>query len=311
MEDLQLGKKNISATTVVVTSFAVDFLDVISSLVITLLSGSVVMLTQVLEGASDLAASGILLFGLFQSKRKPDKAHPFGYGREIYFAALLAALITFGLTASFSIYFGWERFLHPHKIHDIWLVFIILVVTVFTNGYSFYLSYKRLLRKLHPKHIFRIFYKSSLIETKTTFILDLMGTIASILGIISLAVYEITGDYRLDGIGAMLIGVAIAVCSVFLLAGIKDLLIGRSAAPEVEERIRKAAMSVDEVKDVLGLRTLHIGSEKLLVDLDVHMEAKLTTTELEKLIDKIKSQIRAEVPSVKFLQVELETPRKV
>jgi divalent metal cation (Fe/Co/Zn/Cd) transporter len=114
----------------------------------------------------------------------------------------------------------------------------------------------------------------------------------------------------LDGVGAMMIGIAIAVCSVFLIAGIKDLLIGRSAAPEVEDRIKKAALSVDEVQDVLGIRTLHIGSEKLLVDLDVHMEARLTTRELEQIIDKIKSQIRAEVPSVKFIQVELETPRK-
>ena len=69
-------------------------------------------------------------------------------------------------------------------------------------------------------------------------------------------------------------------------------------------------MNGEEGKDVLGLRNLHNGSEKLLVDLDVHMEAHLTTRELEKLIDKIKAEIRREVPTVKYLQVELETPRK-
>jgi len=36
-------------------------------------------------------------------------------------------------------------------------------------------------------HILRIFYHSSLVETKTTFILDLMGASASLLGAVALA----------------------------------------------------------------------------------------------------------------------------
>ena len=55
---------------------------------------------------------------------------------------------------------------------------------------------------------------------------------------------------------------------------------------------------------------MHLGSEKLLVNLDVHMESKLNTRELEKLIDKIEERVKKEVPSAKYIQVELETPRK-
>ena len=45
------------------------------------------------------------------------------------------------------------------------------------------------------------------------------------------------------------------------------------------------------------------------MDLDVHMQSKLGTRELERLMDKIKDKIRKKVPSAKYIQVELETPR--
>jgi cation diffusion facilitator family transporter len=304
----QLSK--ITSKRVIITSFVVDLLDVVLSFTAAILSGSVVMLTQVLEGVSDLVSSGLLLVGLKRSLRKDDRTHPFGYGREIYFWSFLAAIVMFGLTSTISFYFGWQRFFYPESIKDINIAIAILVLTFFTNGYAFFLSFRRLLKRRPARHILRIFYHSSLVETKTTFILDLMGTCASLVGIVALAIYVFTGDVRFDGLGAMVIGIMLAVFSLFLVAGIRDLLVGKRASEETEAKISEAALGVEEVEQILGIKTLHIGTEKLLVDLDVHMQSRLGTRELERLIDKIKEKIREKVPSAKYIQVELETPRK-
>ena len=303
-------EKPITAKKVIVWSFAVDLLDILLSLGAAIITGSIVMFTEALEGVSDLVSSGLLLIGLKRSTKKDDRAHPFGYGREIYFWTLLAALVMFGITSSVSIYLGWERFWNPHELHDIHLAFIILFFGVITNGYAFYLSFKRLMKKRSIGQIIRIFYRSSLIETKTTFTLDLMGTVAAILRILALTAYVLTGDARFDGIGAMVVGVALAFFAFILLLGIRDLLIGRSASPETEAKIREAALAVDEVAEVLDLKTLHVGSEKLLVNLEVNMNNDLNTDELEHLMDKVKESIQIQVPSVKYIQVELETPEK-
>lgn len=303
-------EKKITAKKVIVWSFAVDLLDILLSLGAAVITGSIVMFTEALEGVSDLISSGLLLIGLKRSSRKDDRAHPFGYGREIYFWTLLAALVMFGITSSVSIYLGWERFWNPHELHDIHLAFIILFFGVITNGYAFYLSFKRLMKKRSIKQIIRIFYRSSLIETKTTFTLDLMGTVAAVLRIFALTAYVLTGDARFDGIGAMVVGVALAFFAFILLLGIRDLLVGRSASPETEAKIREAALAVDEVAKVLDLKTLHVGSEKLLVNLEVNMNNNLNTDELEHLMDKVKESIQIQVPSVKYIQVELETPEK-
>ena len=307
--DLRAEQK-ITAKKVIITSFLVDVLDVVLNFSIAILSGSVIMITQVLEGFSDLVASGFLLVGLKRSMHKEDKTHPFGYGREIYFWSLLSAIIMFGLTSTVSFYLGWERFFHPQPVKDMSVALGILILTFFTNGYAFFLSCRRLLRKRPLKHILRIFYNSSLVETKTTFTLDLMGTSASLFGAIALGIYVLTGDIKYDGLGAMVIGVTLAIFALFLVSGIRDLLVGRRASEETEKKIIEAALSVKEVEQILDLKTLHLGSERLLVDLDVHMEAKLGTKELEKLIEEIKEKIAEKVPSAKYIQVELQTPRK-
>ncbi len=300
--------KRVSASRVVLTSFIVDTIDIILNLTVVIFTGSIIMLSELLEGIADLIASGLLLVGITRSQRKANKIHPFGYGRELYFWTLLAALVMFFVTATFSIHFGWERFFNPKPIHNIYWAFVVLIIGFVTNTYALFVSINRLLRGRPFSKLFPIFLNSSLIETKTTFILDLMGSSAALLGFLSLAAYYLTHDQRLDGLGAMIIGVVLAALSLFLIGSIRDLMVGKSASKDVEDKIRSTTFSIPQVKDVLDLKTMHIGSERLLVNIEVNLEDELTTDEIEKLIDKIKEKIREEVPSVKHIQVELETP---
>lgn len=304
-KSLRLEKK-LTARRIILTSFFVDFLDVFLSFIVAILSGSVVMLTQMLEGLADLSASGLLLIGLTRSLRKEDKTHPFGYGREIYFWTLLSALLMFGITSTLSFYFGYKRFLEPQLLHDINLALFILLLTFFTNAYAFTLSLLRLLRNRSLLSIFSIFFKSSLVETKTTFTLDLMGTLASFFGLIALLIYKITGDGRYDGIGAMAIAVTLAIFSIFLVLGIKDLLVGRSASEETEKKIKDAVRSVKNVDGLSDLKTLHLGSEKLLVSLDVDIKGGLKRREVERIVGEIEFKIKKLLPSAKYVFVELE-----
>jgi divalent metal cation (Fe/Co/Zn/Cd) transporter len=135
-----------------------------------------------------------------------------------------------------------------------------------------------------------------------------MGTTAASCGLVSLLLYQLIGERRFDGLGAMVIGVTTAILAVVLIIGIKGLLVGERAAPQIEEKIKTATLSIPQVKEVLDLRTMQIGSDKLLVNIDVHMQEGLTTDELEALIDKIKERIREKVSSIRYVHVELETP---
>ena len=298
----------ISAQKVVLTSFIVDTLDVVINLIVMLATGSVVMLSELLQGGADLVAAGMLLIGLKRSRPPADKQHPFGQGKEIYFWTLLSALVMFTVAAGFSLYFGWQRFIKPEPVHNIYLAYGGLIFATITNGYAFSLSFRRLLGSRNPKRILNIFLQSSLVESKNTFILDFMGTSAAFIGLIALILYQVTGEMRFDGIGAMSMGIVLSVLAFFLVLGVKDFLIGKGASAEIEQQIRDAALTVPQVLEVLDLKTMQIGVGKLLVNLEVHMKDRLTTDELEILTDKIKSRVRQEVPSIGHIQVELESP---
>lgn len=298
----------ISSKRVVITSFLVDISDVVLNVLVAIFSGSIVMLTQALQGASDLVASGLLVVGVKRSERPADRAHPFGYGRELYFWTLLAGLMMFTITAGLSFYLGWQRFINPKPIKNLIFAYAVLLIGITTNTYAFSLSFRRLLGKRDPARIWSIFCGSALVATKATLILDLMGALAGLFGLVALLVFGITGDLRFDGLGAMIIGVVLAILALFLLLGVKDLVVGRSAPIAVEERIRKAALAKKGVQRVLDLRTMLIGADRILVNLEVHIQDELTTREIERLTDEIKSHIRSEVKSVHHIQVELETP---
>lgn len=301
-------QKGPSVGKVIVTSFLVDFIDVLTSFVVVVLSGSAVMLAELLEGLADLTASIFLLIGLMRSRRPSDKKHPFGYGREIYFWTMLSAVLILGLTSTLSFYFGWQRFTNPQHISNIYLALGVLGLAVATNGYALSLSIGKLLKGKSFFRIGKVFSSSSLIEVKTAFVLDLMGTLASFFGFFSLLSYQLSGNLIFDGLGAMMIGLLLAVFGVILLFSMRELIIGQSASAEVEDKIRQATLIQPEVKNVLDLKTLHIGSEKLLVNAEVNLKSDLTTKEIEGIIDRIKEGIKKEVPEVKHIQVEVETP---
>ena len=308
--DKQKESSPISVKKVLATSFFVDVTDVILGIILTIVTGSVVMLSQTLEGIADLLSSALLLFGLEKSKKKADSQHPLGHGREVYFWTLISALIMLSVTSTFTFYFGLERFLNPKNLENTFYAYAVLIFTIITNSYALSLSLRKLKGRRSINKIWQSFLNSSLIETKTAFILDLMGTSASVLGLIALFFYALTNNAQFDGLGAMVIGVIMAVLSIMLLAAIKDFLIGKSVSIQTIDVIKKATGRVKDVISIQDLKATHMGSENIMINLEVNANQNLKTEQLEKLIDDVKQEIIKDLPQASHIQVELESEDK-
>jgi cation diffusion facilitator family transporter len=299
--------KKITAKRVVTTSFVFDIVDIILNGAVMIITGSVVMLAETFQGFVELLSDGFLLLGLERSKRPPNKKHPFGYGREIYVWTFLSATLILFLLSAFIIYIGWKRFINPEPLENVYLAYIVLTISIFTNSYSFSLGFRRLFSK-GKGSLWEKFSHSTLAETKTTFILDAAGTLAAILGLTALVIYNLTGNIGFDGLGAVLIGVMMAVFAFILILSVRDLLVGRSISQEDTQRIREAVLHISEVQEVLDLKATIIGHDRILANIEVHVKDGLNTNEIERLMDKIKENVKDKVPSVYHIQVELETP---
>jgi cation diffusion facilitator family transporter len=301
-------KKSVSTKRVLFTSFFVDVLDTLINVTIAIITGSAVMFAEALQGFADLTSVGMLLIGFERSKKRSNKQHPFGYGKEIYFWAILSVFLIIGITATLSFYSGVQQLRSPTKIDSVAIAFAALTVATITNGYAFLLSLRKLLGDNPLKKLVKVFLETSDVAPRTTLVLDAMGALAAVFGLISLTIYGITGDARYDGLGACIIGVLLAILALTLLFTTKSLVTGRSAPKELENEIKRAASEAPQVKKVLDLRTMMMGTNNVLINLKVHINDGLSTDEVEITIDGIKENIQKKIPGRTHINIEPETP---
>ena len=122
--------------------------------------------------------------------------------------------------------------------------------------------------------------------------------------------FQKSNNFWFDGLGAMAIGLLMAIFSFFLLKNVRDFIIGVSVSEEIKAKIKKAALEIGGVQEVLDLKALVIDSNRLLVNLEIHVQEGMITEEIEQLIDKVKAKSKENVPAVFHIQVELETPEQ-
>ncbi len=293
-----------TAKRAITTSFFVDLGDIAINVIAMIITGSVVLLAEALEGGSDLVASGLLFVGLKISKKRSDKNHPFGFGKALFSWTLLSVMVMLIFGAGLSFYFGLQRFLDPHDIRHIGLAYGALAISICTNGFALSVSTRRLLHGKPIKELKQTLKDSTHVETKNTFILDLTGTSAAVVGMTSLILYQLTGLKFFDGLGGMMMGLIIAVSSVILIWGVKDYLIGKSAIPEIEKQMKEIILEESRVRNILEFKTMYIGSEKLMLHLDIEVNKSTTAKEITEIVESLKEKLKKEFKMLTSIQIE-------
>src|SRR5690349_21309395 len=100
----------------------------VAKFVASAITGSSSMLTEGIHSLVDSGNQVLLLYGQGQARRPADDAHPFGYGRELYFWAFVVAILIFAVGAGVSIYEGWAHIQDPEPLHDPTINYIVLGV---------------------------------------------------------------------------------------------------------------------------------------------------------------------------------------
>lgn len=300
--------KTIKSKQVVATSVTVSVLDVTLNLIVAIITGSTVLLAQSLQGLSDLMTGAVVFWGVRRSHRDADHRYQLGYGRLAFFWVVIAGIMMFAGTGILSFYFGYQQFTEPQVIERLWLGLVMLLIGLLGNGYALSMSVRRFKQADKSGDWLRQLLKSSLVETKATFLIDFMGTGGAVIGLVTLGLYGVTGDARFDGAGSMLIGLSMMTVSLILVKDTGSLIAGRSVDGYVQDEIIKASKSIGGVIDVLDLRTMYLGPGKMLALIEVHVAQGLETAKIEKLIDDVKEAVAKHVPDVRHVQVEIETP---
>src|SRR3954447_2096795 len=100
------------------------------------LTGSPALLAETLHTVADTGNELLLYAAIRRSHQPADASHPFGYGPERYYWALLAAIGMFVVGGAVSIWNGVRALIHPPQLEAFWVGVAVLVIALVLDGLS-------------------------------------------------------------------------------------------------------------------------------------------------------------------------------
>ncbi len=284
-------------------AFAANMGIAISKFVAAAITGSSAMLTEGVHSIVDSSNQLLLLWGRRASRRPPDKLHPFGYGREIYFWSFVVAVLVFALGAGVSVYEGIIHIANPEPAVSPIIAYGVLFVAFILEGGSTieaFKDFKQAKGKLR--------WIQAIIESKDPpgFIV-LLENGAAMVGIIAAAVglgiSQITGDPRYDGMASIVIGCILGFTAALLAYESKALLIGEAADPELVTAIHEMVEGRDGVTSVGEVLTVHSAPDQITAMLSVDFEDHISARDVERLVCDIERECEERFPIVRRLYI--------
>lgn len=296
---------------VVIKALAANLGIAAAKFIVAFISRSASMMSEAVHSAADSGNQIFLLLGMRRSERREDAIHEFGYATERYFWAFIVAVSLFTMGATFSIYEGVEKIQHAHEAGAIgsgtW-AYIVLGVSMALELYSL----SSALAEFREVKAGRTLRQTIDEARDAVVIIVLFEDSAALVGLGAalggIALTHATGDAMWDGIASIVVGVTLGAVAYFLARKTKHLLIGQSVTPDQRKRIIDIVSSSPGVARLLHMRTMHLGPEEVLVAMKVVFADATPAKDIAQYIDVLEARVRAEMPIMKRIYVEVGVP---
>ena len=266
-------------------------------------TGSGSMLAEAIHSLADCANQTLLFLGLKRAARPPTEEHPLGYGKVIYFWSFIVAVLLFSMGGLFSIYEGIHKIRTPEPLKQAWVALVVLGVSIILEGFSL-AGALREIKAIRGSQSLREWLKTS---RNAELVVVLGEDIAALLGLVVAFAFVLlamlTANPLYDAVGSIFIGVILIVVSVFVAMRVKSLLIGRSAAPDIQALIEKEIAANENIEKVFHVITLQFGPDIVLAA-KIKLKGSLEISAACSIINRLESKIKEQVPEIKWCFIE-------
>lgn len=264
------------------------------------------MLAEAIHSLADCVNQIFLLVGLKEAKRPADAAHPMGYGRVVYFWAMMVALLLFFLGGAFSVMEGVERLNHSEPLRNPAIALTVLGVSVILEGISLYGAMREIRKIAGGKPFFQWFRETRQSELMVVAGEDIAALAGLAVAFIAVVMTVVTGNPLWDALGSVVVGCLLMVVAFFVIREVKAMITGESAAPEVNAEIRAHIEAQAEVEHVINLITLQWG-EQLMIAVQAKMRRQSSDQALIAAINQVEASIQSRWPQAKWCFFEPDT----
>ena len=269
-----------------VASVAVAALLIVAKFAAWLLTGSVAMLSSLVDSLFDAAASIVNLFAVRHAMVPADREHRFGHGKAEPLAVLAQSTFIIG-SALFLLAEASRRLIWPQPVeHTPAGIAVMVFAIAVTVGLVLY--QRDVVRRTGSLAVSadELHYRGDVI---------LNGAV-----LLSLVLGSITGLPILDPLFGAAIGVWIIWNAVRLCRLSLTQLMDREFADDERRRIRGIAEAHPAVTAVHDLRTRAAGPTAF-IQLHIEMDAELTLLEAHAISDEVEAQLRDAYPHAEII----------
>jgi len=297
-----------SLTTVLV-AFGVNVLIAAAKSVAAVLTGSASLVAEAAHSWADAGNEVFLMIANRRSRRTPDRAHPFGYGREAYVWSLFAAIGLFVAEGTVSVAHSIQELRTPEPAGRFAIGYIVLAVSFVLEAISFLQSVRQ--AKPEAESMQRDLIEHVLATSDPTLRAVFAEDSAALAGLLiaaaGLAARQLTRSPIPDAAGSIVIGVLLAVTALVLINFNRRFLIGQEADPRVRLAAIQALLDAPEVARVTYLRLEIVGPRMVSVVGDVDLTSDDTESHLAVRLRALEARICAS-PAVAGAVLSLSAP---
>jgi cation diffusion facilitator family transporter len=270
------------------------------------MTGSSSMLTEGFHSVVDSGNQVLLLYGQRRARRPADEAHPFGYGRELYFWAFVVAILIFAVGAGVSIYEGWHHIQHPEPLTSPTINYVVLAISFALEGSSWTLAVREFSKVKGDLPWWRAIRRSKDPAGFIVLFEDSAALAGLVIAGIGIWASHALDDPRIDGAASIAIGLILALVAVLLARESKGLLIGERADPAVVATIRRIVTAYPGIVSVNHVRTIHTAPDSIFAAISADFVDTVTMGEGETMIEKMEAELRVAVPILSSIYIRPE-----
>lgn len=262
-------------------------------------TGSSAMMAEGIHSLVDTGNGLLLLLGIKRSKQKPDKLHPFGYGKEIYFWSFVVSMLIFAVGGGFAIYEGIHALQDPEVIEDPTWSYAVLFAAILFEGGALYVALKTFKKsRKESAGLYRSIVQSKDSATFAVIIEDSAALTGLIIAILGIFLSQTLNNPYFDGGASVLIGIVLLCVAIFLAKESKGLLLGESADEDVIKATENVLDANDKVNKWNLPNTMHFGPDSILMTVEVDLRDGLSMMEAQATIAQLRKDIRKAQPKI-------------
>lgn len=284
-------KPELAGRRIAITSMLISAGLAAAKITVGLHAGSTATVSDGIESAGDVLASGLVLFGLFIAAKPPDAEHPYGHGRLETLSALAVGMMlaTTGVLISVeSLHLSHATY--PPAAYAIWPLLASIVIKIIMSA---------------SKRVYgRKIQSSGLVADSWNDTVDVLSGTTALVGL-GITLIDPIKFSAADRIGGSIVGVIVIFLGIRVVHDTVVQLMDTMPNAAAMDRIRYVGLGVP---GVLGIEKCFARKTGLKWHVDLHLEVDpaMSVYDSHEIATQVKEKIRSEIDWVADVLVHVE-----